>query len=53
MNVQDLFNVCVDTYRDFSPPYCEWKVCIKCKHETACDMVSIALNMILEGGLMI
>ncbi len=53
MNVRDLFNVCIDTYFDFSPSYCEWEVCIKCKHATACDMVIIAKNMILEGGLMI
>ena len=48
MNAKDLYYMSIDTYSDFSPPYCEWEVCIKCKHTTACDMIYIAMTMILE-----
>lgn len=53
MNAKDLYNMCIDVYREFFPARCGWKWCAICTHSTGCDMVIIAKNMIIEGGLMI
>lgn len=53
MTAKDLYYMCIDIYRSDILSRCGCKWCGACEQSTCCDMVIIAKNMILEGGLMI
>lgn len=55
MNASELYDYCIEMYRKEILPkaHCGNRWCGDCEYTIYCDMLIIAKNMILEGGLMI